>query len=92
MSKKQVKEEQVSKDVAENTAQVREAEAVIEKEVARLKKLLKQQSKNEVIRVAIGQMIQYSELQQAAHHVMEENKSLFAKLAKHEEQEKKESK
>lgn len=87
-----ISEEQVKKESVENAAKVREAEEVIEKEVARLKKLLKQQSKNEVIRVAIGQMLQYSELQQAAQTIMKENEELLAKLAKHKTQEKKESK
>lgn len=76
----QAKEEVSNGEVKIETKEQKEALNAIQAEVSKLKKILKNQSKNEVIRLAIDHMVAYAELQQAAKVILDENNELKAKL------------
>ena len=76
----QIKEQVESGEIKIETKQQKEALETINAQVAHLKRVLKQQSKNDIIRLAIDHMVAYAELQQAAKTILDENNELKAKL------------
>ena len=76
----QIKEQVDSGEIKIETKEQKEALEAIKLEVSKLKKILKGQSKNDVIRLAIDHMVAYAELQQAAKVILDENNELKAKL------------
>lgn len=76
----QIKEQVDNGEIKIETKQQKEALETINAQVAHLKRVLKQQSKNDIIRLAIDHMVAYAELQQAAKTILDENNELKAKL------------